>query len=71
MVHSHLSYCINVNGCSNTTNLRKLRVKQKAVLRTISNAGYTRSDHTKPLFKKQQILPLELREIKIHAQVQK
>jgi hypothetical protein len=57
MVHSHLAYCINVYGCSNTTNLQKLRIKQKAALRTISNAGYR--DHTKPLFKKQQILPID------------
>jgi hypothetical protein len=29
MVHSHLSYCINIYSCANTTNLHKLRVKQK------------------------------------------
>ena len=28
MVHSHLSYCINVYSCANTTALQKLRVKQ-------------------------------------------
>jgi hypothetical protein len=57
MVHSHLSYCVNIYGCANTTNLQKLRVKQKAAIRTICNAGYR--DHTKPLFKNQQILPID------------
>ena len=29
MIHTHLSYCLNVYGCANTTALQKLRVKQK------------------------------------------
>jgi hypothetical protein len=56
MVHSHLSYCINIYSCANTTNLQKLRVKQKEAIRIICNAGYR--DHTIPLFKSQKILPL-------------
>jgi hypothetical protein len=33
MVHSHLSYCLNVYSCANTTALQKLRVKQKEALK--------------------------------------
>ncbi len=47
MVHSHLSYCINVYSCANTTDLQKLRIKQKEALRVITLAGYR--DHTKNL----------------------
>ena len=57
MIHSHLSYCLNVYSCANTTNLQRLRVKQKEAIRVICNAGYR--DHTKPLFKSQKILPLD------------
>jgi hypothetical protein len=56
MVHSHLSYCINVYGCANTTALNSLRLKQKAAVRIVCNAGYR--DHTAPLFKQLGILPL-------------
>jgi hypothetical protein len=57
MVHSHLSYCINVYGCAYSTNLQRLRVKQKEAIRIISNAGYR--DHTSPLFKQNLLLPLD------------
>jgi hypothetical protein len=57
MVHSHLSYCLNIYGCANTTNLQRLRIKQKEAVRVICNAGYR--DHTTPLFKSQKILPLD------------
>jgi hypothetical protein len=57
MIHSHLAYCINVYGCAYTTNLQRLRVKQKEAIRSINNAGYR--DHTVPLFKTNQILPLD------------
>jgi hypothetical protein len=57
MVHSHLSYCLNAYSCANTTNLQRLRIKQKEAVRIISNAGYR--DHTKPLFLSQKILPLD------------
>jgi hypothetical protein len=46
MIHSHLSYCINVYGCAYTTNLQRLRVKQKEAIRILSNVGYR--DHTPP-----------------------
>ena len=57
MVHSHISYCLNVYGNANTTNLQRLRVKQKESIRVINNAGYR--DHTAPLFKLNCILPLD------------
>jgi len=57
MVHSHISYCINVYGCANTTNLQRLRIKQKEAIRIINNAGYR--DHTAPLYKQNCILPID------------
>jgi hypothetical protein len=57
MVHSHLSYCINVYGCAYTTSLQRLRVKQKESIRIVNLAGYR--DHTHVLFKENQILPLD------------
>jgi hypothetical protein len=57
MVHSHISYCINVYGGANQTNLSRIEIKQKQAIRVITNSGYR--DHTAPIFKEQQILPLE------------
>jgi hypothetical protein len=57
MIHSHLSYCINVYACANTTALQRLRVKQKESIRVINLAGYR--DHTNPLFRHCKILPLD------------
>ncbi len=48
----------NTKICSlNTTNLQRLRIKQKEAIRVINSAGYR--DHTQPLFKKNKILPLD------------
>ncbi len=49
MVHSHLSYGINVYGCATSTALEKLRIMQKKAIRVISNANYRA--HTAPLFR--------------------
>jgi hypothetical protein len=57
MIHSHIVYCINVYGCANSTSLRRLIIKQKEAVRTISNVGYR--EHTSPLFKQLKILPIE------------
>jgi hypothetical protein len=57
MVHSHLSYCLNIYSSANTTNLQRLRIKQKEALRIICNVGYR--EHTRPLFKSLKILPLD------------
>jgi hypothetical protein len=57
MIHSVLSYGINIYGCANSTNLEKLRIKQKQAIRIICNANFRA--HTGPLFKQQKILPLD------------
>ena len=57
MVHSHLVYCINIYSCANTTNMNKLRIKQKQAIRTICNAGFR--EHTAPLFTQLRILPID------------
>ena len=57
MVHSHMSYCLNVYGSANTTHLQCLRVKQKEAIRVINNSEYRA--HTAPLFKQSCILPLD------------
>jgi len=56
MVHSHLSYCINIYGSANITSLNRLKLKQKAAIRIVCNAGHR--DHTNPMFKRLGILPL-------------
>jgi hypothetical protein len=57
MIHSIITYGINIYGCANRTTLEKLIVKQKQAVRIISNATYRA--HTAPLFKQQKILPVE------------
>jgi hypothetical protein len=57
MVHSHIVYCLNVFSCANITTISPLKLKQKEAIRIVCNAGYR--DHTGPLFKKLEILPLE------------
>jgi hypothetical protein len=57
MIHSVITYGINIYGCANRTTLEKLIVKQKQAVRIISNATYRA--HTAPLFKQQKILPVE------------
>jgi hypothetical protein len=57
MIHSVISYGINIYGCANRTNLEKLIIKQKQAIRIICNATYRA--HTAPLFKQLKILPVE------------
>ena len=57
MIHSVISYGINIYGCANKTTLDKLIVKQKQAIRTICNELYRA--HTPPLFKQLKILPVE------------
>jgi hypothetical protein len=57
MFHSNIAYGINIYGCANTTNLEKLRVKQKQAICIISNAPFRA--HTAPLFKELKILPID------------
>jgi hypothetical protein len=57
MIHSNISYGINLYGCANTTQLEKIRKKQKQAIRIICNAPFRA--HTAPLFKELKILPLD------------
>jgi hypothetical protein len=57
MVHSHIAYCINVYGCANQTHLSKLLSKQKQAIRVVCVLNYR--EHTKPLFKQLNILPVD------------
>jgi hypothetical protein len=58
LVHCHLVYGIHIWSCTNPSNLKNLEVKQKAAVRLITNSNY--NAHTEPLFKKNNILPLQL-----------
>lgn len=64
MVHSHIVYCINIYSCATTTNLEKIRLKQKEAIRIITNSQYRA--HTLPLFTNMSILPLD-QLIKYHS----
>jgi len=57
MIHSHIVYCLSIYGCAYTTNLQKIRIKQKEAIRLVCNAQYRK--HTAPLFKQLFILPLD------------
>jgi hypothetical protein len=57
LVHSSITYCINIYGAANKTTLAPLVLKQKKAIRIISRANYR--DHTGPLFALHEILPLE------------
>ena len=55
--HSHLLYCPLIYSCTSNANINKIFILQKKVIRSITGAKYR--DHTKELFKKVNILPLE------------
>jgi hypothetical protein len=40
MIHSNISYGINIYGCANSSNLEKIRQKQKQAIRIVCNAPY-------------------------------
>ncbi len=48
LVHSSITYCMNVYGSANKTTLTPLFLKQKKAIRIIAKANYR--DHTGPLF---------------------
>jgi hypothetical protein len=52
MIHSNIFY-----GCANTSNLEKIRKKQKQAICIVSNAPFRA--HTAPLFKELKISPLD------------
>jgi len=55
LVHSHLTYCPIIVGCSSKSNIDKIFIMQKKAIRVITNSDYRA--HTDQLFKKLQILP--------------
>jgi len=57
MIHPHINYCLNIYSCANKTTLNRLRLKQKEAIRIVANAGYR--DHTEPLFRRLNVLPLD------------
>ena len=56
LMHCHLTYAVEIWGCSANSTLTNIYLKQKAALRIICNKKY--NAHTEPLFKKLEILPL-------------
>ena len=55
--HCHLLYCPLIYSCTSSSNINKIFTLQKKAIRSIMGAKYR--DHTKELFKKANILPLE------------
>jgi hypothetical protein len=58
LIHSHLTYAIEIWGAAAQYLINELFVKQKTAIRIISNAKF--NAHTAPLFKKLGILPITL-----------
>jgi len=54
--HCHLIYAIQIWSCCSQNLINDLFKLQKAAVRIICNVRY--NDHTEPLFKKEEILPL-------------
>jgi hypothetical protein len=57
LVHSSLTYCLNIYGAANKTTLQPLVLQQKKAIRIISRVNFR--DHTGPLFALHEILPVE------------
>lgn len=57
LIHSNLTYAIQVWSCTTSNILKNLISKQKVAIRLVSKAKY--NAHTEPLFKKLLILPFE------------
>jgi hypothetical protein len=55
LIHSHLSYCTPIIGCSSNSNILTIFKMQKKAIRTITKNNYLA--HTNPLFLEQKILP--------------
>ncbi len=57
LFHCHLVYCLPIWSCTNAGHLNQIKKLQKKAIRIVSNARY--NEHSEPLFKKLEILPLE------------
>ena len=58
LIHCHLVYAVEIWSCTAQSNLKQLSLKQKNAIRIISGEKY--NAHTEHLFKKHEILPLNL-----------
>ena len=56
LIHCHLLYALPIWSCTAESNIKPLGVLQKKAIRLITNSKY--NDHTEPLFKSNNILPL-------------
>ena len=56
LIHCHLTYCNEIWSCGLESSLKSLKVQQKKAIRLITRSRY--NEHTEPLFKQKQILPL-------------
>jgi Reverse transcriptase (RNA-dependent DNA polymerase) len=57
LIHSHLTYAIQIWSCTSKSNLNPLVKLQKSAVRLITNSAY--NEHSEPLFKSLNILPLD------------
>ena len=57
LILPYLNYCIEIWGNTNESNINRIFLKQKRVIRIICRANFY--DHTNPLFKKLNILKLK------------
>jgi hypothetical protein len=57
LVHSHLTYCPIILGCTSKNNINRIAKIQKKAVRIITHSRY--NDHTAPLFANLAILPYE------------
>ena len=57
LVYPYLNYCVIIWGATYPSNLNRLLLLQKEVVRILSNASY--DAHTSPLFKSKMILKFE------------
>merc|ERR1712035_138587 len=57
LIHCHFLYCIHVYSSALQNTMKRLIILQKKAIRIVTNSRY--NSHTIPLFKKNEILPLQ------------
>jgi Reverse transcriptase (RNA-dependent DNA polymerase) len=58
MIHSHLTYCLPIYGCTTAKNIKKIEIAQKKAIRTVFREKY--NAHTAELFRTAKIMPFKL-----------
>jgi hypothetical protein len=58
MIHSHLTYCLPIYGCTTAKNVKKIELAQKKSIRTVFKERY--NAHTAELFRNAKIMPFKL-----------